>query len=123
MTIQAEIEAALQLYFDGLYEGDVDKLARVFHPSAVLSSATDGSLAQMTCAEYLDLVRSRPSPKSRNAPRVDKVLSIDTSGPNAAVAKVECAVHPRYFTDFNTFAKVDGTWRIVSKIYHYTVKE
>lgn len=89
----------------------------------MLHSATDGSLAQMTCAQYLDLVRGRPSPKSRRAPRVDRILSIDASGQNAAVAKVECAVHPRYFTDFNTFAKVDGSWRIVSKIYHYTVKE
>ena len=35
-TAVAEIEAVIQTYFDGLYEGDVAKLAAAFHPVAHL---------------------------------------------------------------------------------------
>ena len=31
---RAEIEAVVQTYLDGLYEGDVDKLASAFHPTS-----------------------------------------------------------------------------------------
>ena len=31
------IEKAVQTYLDGLYEGDAEKLARVFHPTSALT--------------------------------------------------------------------------------------
>ena len=39
-----DLEQAVQTYFDGLYEGDTDKLGRVFHEVAHLFSVTDGKL-------------------------------------------------------------------------------
>jgi hypothetical protein len=43
----AEITATVQTYFDGLYEGDADKLAKVFHPTSSLASEDNGALTQM----------------------------------------------------------------------------
>ena len=37
-----DLEHALQTYFDGLYEGDVNKLGRVFHDCAHLFSNDEG---------------------------------------------------------------------------------
>ena len=57
-----QIEAVLQTYFDGLYEGDAGKLAAAFHETADLRSvAADGSLAVLPRAQWLEGVKSRPS--------------------------------------------------------------
>jgi hypothetical protein len=40
-----EIAAALGNYFDGFYDGDVEKLRKIFHPNCHLYTATTGSLA------------------------------------------------------------------------------
>ncbi len=118
-----DIVAALNDYFDGIYEGDTDKLRRAFHERAHLYSATDGEMSDMSLKEYLELVDGRPSPASQEAPRLDRIISIDMAGPEAAAVKAELAVPPKYFTDLLTLLKVDGEWRIISKIYHFVVHE
>ena len=41
------VEAVIQHYFDGVYEGDVEKLAAVFHPTADLRSLENGKLRSL----------------------------------------------------------------------------
>ncbi len=113
------IEAVLQTYFDGLYEGDTSKLAAAFHETADLRSvAADGSLAVLPRTQWLDGVKSRASAKSQGLERRDWVVSIDRSGPGTAFAKVQCQIPPRYFTDYLALAKVGGAWKVVSKTFH-----
>ena len=38
MSDVAEVEKVLQTYFDGLYEGDTQKLGQAFHPASHLYS-------------------------------------------------------------------------------------
>lgn len=114
-----QIEAVLQTYFDGLYEGDVGKLAAAFHETADLRSvAADGSLAVLPRATWLDGVKSRPSAKAQGLERRDFVVTLDRNGPNTAFAKVQCQIPPRYFTDYLTLAKVSGKWQVVAKTFH-----
>jgi len=66
-TSQAESRAiadVIQTYFDGLYEGDTEKLARAFHPITRLYSVGDGAVREMTRDEWLAIVASRPAPKA-----------------------------------------------------------
>jgi hypothetical protein len=113
------IEAVLQTYFDGLYEGDTAKLAAAFHPTADLrAAAPDGSLTVMTRAEWLAAVEARPSAASRNLERKDWIATIDRSGPGTAFAKVHCQIPPRYFTDYLTLAKLKDGWQVVGKTFH-----
>jgi hypothetical protein len=114
----ADIEQALQLYFDGLYEGDTAKLAAVFHPESHLFSVTDGKLDDLPREAWFQMVNNRPSARSRDLPRKDWVVQIDRSGPATAFAKVHCQIPPRYFTDYLTFVKLAEGWRIVSKTFH-----
>ena len=113
-----DLEQAVQTYFDGLYEGDIAKLASVFHPEAHLFSATDGKLEDMPRATWFALVNGRPSARARDLPRRDWVVHIDRSGPTTAFAKVQCQIPPRYFTDYLTFVKLADGWRVISKTYH-----
>jgi hypothetical protein len=113
-----DLEQALQTYFDGLFEGDTEKLAAVFHDQTHLFSVTDGKLDDMPRALWFEMLRNRPSALSRDLPRRDWVVQIDRSGPNTAFAKVQCQIPPRYFTDYLTLVKLADGWRIVSKTYH-----
>jgi hypothetical protein len=120
----AEIEKVLQVYFDGLYEGDTKKLAQAFHPAAHLYSAgPDGKAADLPRADWFKNVESRPSGKAKGSERRDRIVSIDFSGPATAFAKVECQLPPRYFTDYLTLLKADGRWQVISKAFHAVTKE
>jgi hypothetical protein len=114
----SELEQALQTYFDGLYEGDTAKLGSVFHDVSHLFSVTDGQLDDMSREQWFEMVRNRPSARSRDLPRRDWVVQIDRSSPTTAFAKVHCQIPPRYFTDYLTFVKLTKGWRIVSKTFH-----
>ena len=115
----AAIEAVLRTYFDGLHEGDVQKLGGVFHETADLRSvAADGALAVLPRAAWFAAVQSGPSAKSRDLPRHDWIVAIDRSGPLTAFAKVQCAIPPRYFTDYLTLGRLHAGWTIVGKTFH-----
>ena len=89
------IKAAAQTYLDGLYEGDADKLATVFHPMSALTWEQDGVL---------------------------KPLSRDESSPTTAFVKLKCQLPPRFFTDYLCFLKIDGRWQIAQKIFSTEVR-
>lgn len=111
----------LQRYFDGLYESDTSILADVFHPQALYCCASEGTLQQLSMDAYFAVVDKRPSPASHGEVRCDRILSIEFAGPVTAFARVNCAIGPKYFTDFLTFVHIDGAWRIVSKVFHFDI--
>lgn len=117
MSEKEAIERTIQTYFDGLYEGDADKLASVFTPSSVLTFENKGKAMILTRDQWLDNVRSRPSPKASGLKRDDAILLVDQSGPTTALVKVKCQMPPLYFTDYLALLKVDGKWTVAQKIY------
>ena len=114
---RAEIEAVVQTYLDGLYEGDVDKLAAAFHPTSSLTYEENGVLTPLPRDRWLEAVRERPSPKARGLPRHDRILQIDQASPTAAFVKLQCAIPPRYFTDHLSLLKVDGRWQVAQNVF------
>jgi hypothetical protein len=115
----AAIERTLQVYFDGLYEGDTKKLGEAFHPlSHLYSVGNDGAAADVPRADWFRMVESRPSAKSKGDERRDRIVSIDFAGPATAFAKVECQLPPRYFTDYLTLLRIDGRWQVIAKAFH-----
>jgi len=93
------IETAVQSYLDGLYEGDADKLAGVFHPTSSLT------------------YEERQSGKARGLPRHDHVLQIDLATPATAFVKLKCALPPLFFTDYLSFLKIEGRWQVAQKVF------
>jgi hypothetical protein len=120
---RAAITAALTLYFDGLYHSDTARLRAVFHPLAIYATATEGALTHLTMDRYFPIVDARPSPASRSEPRRDRIVSIDFAGPVTALARVECAIDPKRFTDLLNFVLVDGRWQIIAKVFHFDLAE
>jgi hypothetical protein len=120
---KAAIEAAVQTYFDGLYESDADKLRSVFHPTSELTFEKDGKIVVWTRDQWLDNVRKRESAKSKGSPRDDAILVFDQSGPTTAFVKVKCQLPPAYFTDYLVFIKADGAWKVAQKLFATVVKK
>jgi hypothetical protein len=120
---RAGVEAVLNHYFDGLYRSDPECLRDVLHPRAHYVTVTDGNLTYLTVETYLPIVAARPSPASRNEVRADRIVSVDFAGPLTARAHVECRIGPKVFTDFLTLIHDGGEWRIISKVFHYELKE
>ena len=120
---RAAITEVLTTYFDGLYHSDTKRLSQVFHPKAIYACATEGELLHLTMDEYFPVVDKRPAPASRGDARHDRIVSIEFAGPVTAFAHVECAIQPRYFTDFLTLIHVHGRWQIISKVFHYDLRD
>jgi hypothetical protein len=111
------IEAVVQTYLDGLYEGDADKLASSFHPTSALTQSVDGKVVVTPRDQWLAAVKTRPSPKSQGLTRGDHVLVVDLAGPTMAFVKVKCQIPPRYFTDQLSLLKIDGRWQVAQKVF------
>ena len=114
-----QIVAVLGDYFDGLYFSDTQRLRQVFHPSAIYACATDGTLLRLDMEAYFAVVDKRAAPAASGALRRDRILSIEFAGPVTALARVECAIEPKHFTDLLTFVFIEGRWQIISKVFHY----
>lgn len=106
------IKALLQDYFDGLYEGDVEKLRNIFHDDAWLK----GNNYRKSRDEWLTAVATRANPKDEGLDYGFKVISLDVVD-NQAMAKVDVPLLAAHFIDFLGLLKEDGTWKIVNKMY------
>ena len=113
----AAIEATLWTYLDGLHEGDAEKIAAAFHPVSHLYSEQNGDVADVPRDKWLDMVRGRVSAKAQGQARHDRIVTIDQSGPVTAFAKVECALPPRFFTDYLCLLKVENRWQVAQKVF------
>ena len=111
------IEAVIQTYFDGLYEGDVEKLGAAFHPVSHLYCERDGEVVDVPRERWFEMVRNRPSPAASGLARDDRILLLDMSGPETALVKVACQIPPRFFTDYLVLNRTKAGWKIVSKVY------
>jgi len=113
-----EISNLLGDYFDGLYEGDIQKFSNVFHPESHLYFSDGELVTDWPRSEYFEMISNRPSPSSQGLIRHDKIISINMSGSATAFAIVQCAIPPRYFTDYLTLLKTNEGWQIISKTFH-----
>ena len=112
-----EIKRIIQLYFDGSYEGNRDKMDKVFHQAAhIYGHAPDGSLTDMPRDLFVDRVGSKPA-DAPSFPREEEIISIDFTGEKTAVARVKLRVFNTLFTDMLCFMCLDGKWGVISKVY------
>jgi len=112
----AAIEALAQDYFLGMYEGDVERLRRIFHPQCWLFGENRNGSHEFPLSGFLDQIASEPVPKTEGEPFDMCVVSIDRTG-SVAVVKVEVRYQGRRYTDYLTLQKAANCWRIVGKLF------
>src|SRR3979490_2835735 len=82
---RSTVEAVVQNYFDGLYEGSADKLGAIFHPSADLRWLEKGELQVLTVPDGLDAGRAASAASgSGHRPRRKASRARISSSPSTA---------------------------------------
>ena len=112
------IQQTIQLYFDGLYHSDVEKINQAFHSSSQVIGFFDGNFSVMTIEQFADFVKATPPPSENGEDYDMKIVSMDITG-NEAVVKVEDLYLGLRFTDYLSLLKIENEWVIVNKVYYY----
>lgn len=118
MDSAGELFAAVQVYFDALYECNIVKLNAVFHESSSLFDADEGRLFVEPIASFSDDVGARVSPASKGQVREEEILMVDWLSSLSAVVKIRLRAHHNVFVDHLGFVRGEDGWKIVSKIWH-----
>jgi hypothetical protein len=120
MTTQQTDETAIaqaleEYYFKGSYEGDLNKLNRIFHPGTLLFGDVKGQPYAKTLDEWLDVVANRQSPKDSGKPFKGDILNIKVVN-SVAIAEVHVQAYDMLYHDFLSLHQINGNWFIVNKI-------
>ena len=116
------LTAAVQRYFDLMYDADTANFHRVFAPTAQLHSVAKGEIALLTAKGYKEILEGRASPKSVGAPRHEEILLVDVASPDQALVKVRVRINKLVFVDYLTYHRTGGDWLVTSKGYHLESK-
>ncbi len=113
---KAALEKTLLNYLEGGTDGDTARLAAAFHPSASMKFVDNktGEFREIPIATYLDNFRKNAGTKLE---RKTKIVSYHIDG-TAAQAKTEIDFKTGIFRDYFNLLKIDGEWKIVSKIFY-----
>jgi hypothetical protein len=118
MTLQPDLLAAIEMYFDAIHECDTTKLNAVFHPQSSLFDADNGTVFVEPIDSFSRDVAGRISAASTGQPPEAEVLLIDHLSPISATVKIRIRAHQSVFVDHLGFVKGADGWQIVSKIWH-----
>jgi hypothetical protein len=116
---QAEITHAVDLYVEGMRNGDGAKLREAFHPQAWMFGSLAGTRYDEPIGELIALVDGHPVDVDGSYQA--RVVSVDQVGDGAsAVLEEQGCWGTVSFTDFFTLAQIDGAWSIVNKTFAHT---
>jgi phage gp36-like protein len=115
------IVSVAQLCTEGEAKGDAAKLRQAFHADARMFGSLAGTRYDVPIEELFSLAESAPADTGNYRSRV---LSVQQTG-DAAVATV---AEENYwgsvsFIDYLLLARIDGTWKIVCKLFAHTAGE
>jgi len=111
-----EIKTVVSRYFQGIYNGDSDKLENAFHPQALLFGDIKGEPYFKTVTDYIDGVKSRRSPNDLGEDFKMEILAIEIMG-NMATVKTHSPMLGFNYYDFLSLSLVRGEWKIVNKLF------
>ncbi len=111
-----QVATTVNYYLDGGTNNDFETLSKAFHPTATMKYIGRDGYTEVNALEFFEK-GMKPGPKQN---RKTRITNITISG-NAANARLEIEYPDFSFIDFMNLLKVDGEWKIVSKIFHRKV--
>lgn len=117
----AEIVQVIDLYIDGVKNGNVDSLRKAFHPQSSMFGFKGQDLFITPIEGLFDYVAGTTPPSKAGPVGEQYATTITGISVTGAAATVEMAMdgyHEHDFVDFFQLLKTDGRWWIVSKVFH-----
>jgi hypothetical protein len=116
-TERGAITSAVEAYIDGARTGDVDKLREAFDERAWMFGSLGGQRVDVPITEMFEMVKAQPMGDTYEA----RIASVEQVGDAARVTIEETGCWGSVsFTDFFGLSKIDGQWKIVSKVFAHT---
>lgn len=110
----------LENYLKGHATGDGEYMRKAFHTEGNLIFIRDGKFSTRSFAEYIGGFTGKPP--ADEVQRKRSIESVDVSG-NAAVGKIILDYPTVRFVDYMSLLKIDGEWKIVTKIFYAEPKQ
>ncbi|MGH3980829.1 MAG: nuclear transport factor 2 family protein [Pseudonocardiaceae bacterium] len=116
---QTEIVGMVELYVDGMRDGDGSKLQQAFHPEARMFGSLGGQRFDVPIAALIEMVDGHPVDVDGSYQA--RVVSVDQVGDAAtAVLEEDGCWGTVSCTNFFSLAQLDGAWTIVNKTFAHT---
>lgn len=111
-TDEEGVKECLQNYMSGIG----DKVEKAFHPSATMKYVDykTGEFKDVPIAEFIARVKSNPN--AGKSDRKIEIVSMNIEG-SAAQAKIRIESGNVTMNDYMNLLKINGEWKIVSKIF------
>jgi len=115
------IEKTLHYYLDGDLVDDFEVIQKGFHKNADMKSISSrtGEYRESNALKVFKKATKRTVPKQNIKSRIVSINITDT----AASAKLQTDSPRAIVTDYMQLLKIDGEWKIVSKIYTVKMKK
>lgn len=110
-----EITEVLKRYVDGMAAGKSEMMKPSFHKNATMYGYVQGVGLIEGSIENLYSITDKGGPDPNRQARIDILSVVETAA--AARIVIENARGATY-TDFHHLLKIDGEWKIISKIFH-----
>lgn len=112
------IESQILAYFQGLHEGNIDLIQKVFLPSAEIFGYYEGDKVTLKLHEYLNILKRMSPPVMLDEEFDMRIDGIDQIGRIASV-RARYLFQALRYTEYLALMKIDEQWRIVNKTFHH----
>jgi hypothetical protein len=114
-----QITRAVNLYVEGVRDGDAAKLREAFHPDAHMWGSMAGQRYDEPVTELIAMVDGKPVDVDGSFRA--QIASVEQTDDAAAVTLTEEGFWGTVsFVDFFSLARIDDTWKIVNKTFVHT---
>ncbi len=112
-------EEGVKQCLENYMSGDGVRVEKAFHTSATMKyiDYQSGEFKDVPIADYISRVKANPAPSGRKI----EIVSMNVEG-NAAHAKIKIETQQAILYDYMNLLKINGEWKIVSKIFSRTNK-
>ena len=107
-------EAAARACLENYMSGDGDRMEKAFHSSASMKylDSQTGEFKDVPIADFIARVKANTSKSERKI----EIMSLNIEG-NAASGKIRIETEKAILFDYMNMLKINGEWKIVSKIF------
>ena len=114
-----EVEAVLNNYMDGTFNGDVELLKSVFHPDAIMTGYMGDQLMIGDPNPFFEDIGSNPSMSSQGMKYEGKITKLLVNGNIADAVIYETGFYGEGTLEnhFHLLKDANGEWKIISKCF------
>jgi hypothetical protein len=115
LTAQINDEAGVRTCLENYMSGDGNRMEKAFHPSASMKyiNPQTNEFVDVPIADFIARAKANTSGPGK---RTIEIVSMNIEG-TAAQAKIKIEMEKVILYDYMNLLKINGEWKIVSKIF------